>query len=68
MIWIAATIVHFKDGGESEITVLHTGTERDCQFVSDNIHAVAYSGPRPVANAQAFVMRIEPKEQGDAAA
>ena len=58
-MFIAATIIHFKDGGESEITVLHTGTKEQCEFVCANTHAVAYSGKRPFDHAQAFVMEIQ---------
>lgn len=60
-LFIAATIIHFKDGGESEITVLQTGTKEQCDFVCANTHAVAYSGSRPIDNAQAFVMEINPE-------
>lgn len=61
-VFIAATIIHFKDGGLSEITVLQTGTKEECDFVCANIHAIAYSGSRPFDNAQAFVMEIEPSK------
>lgn len=60
MLFIAATIIHFKDGGESEITVLQTGTKEECDFVCANTHAVAYSGSRPFDRAQVFVMEITP--------
>ena len=61
-MFIAATIIHFQDGGESEITVLQTGTKEQCDFVCANIHAVAYSGSRPFDSAQAFVMEINNDE------
>lgn len=61
-MFIAGTIIHFKDGGTSEITVLHTGTKEQCDFVCANTHAVAYSGRRPFESAQAFVMEITPRD------
>lgn len=61
-MFIAATVVHFKDGGASEITVLQEGTKEQCDFVCANTHAVAYSGSRPFDRAQAFVMEITPGE------
>lgn len=57
-MFIAASVIHFKDGEESEMMVLHTGTKEECQFVSDNTHAVAYSGDRPFDRAQVIVMEL----------
>ena len=62
-LWICGTLIAFKDGGESEITVLHQGTKEDCEFVCANTHAVSYSGKRPFDRAQCFVMEIQPGKQ-----
>lgn len=59
-LWIAAAIIYFSDGKPGEMTVLHEGDEKSCRFVCDNTHAVAYSGDRPFASAQALVMEIPP--------
>jgi hypothetical protein len=67
-LFICGTIVHFKDGGTSEINVLHTGTKEDCELVNKNTHAIAYSGDRPFDHAQCFVMKIDtPKTDTDGA-
>jgi hypothetical protein len=56
--WVAATRIRFADGGEPEYQVLHEGTEKDCEQVLALTHAVAYSGDRPIADAEAFMVEV----------
>lgn len=46
--WITGSIIVFDDNGEAEMTVLHQGTQEECEKVAAMVPAVTYSGPRPI--------------------
>lgn len=49
--WLLVSVIEFDDGGEPEYTVLHRGSEEECERSADLIPAVTYKGSRQVARA-----------------
>ena len=52
----AGCVIHFKDGGEPEETVLCIGTLEECERCGELFPAVSYSGDRPVDRAEFVIV------------
>lgn len=56
---VVGYVIEFSDGGPDEERILHVGSLESCMQVANMMHAVMYSGNRPVRGAS---MRIVQKE------
>ena len=50
--FICGFVLHFKDGGSPEATVLGGGTQEECENIGRLLPGVAYSGERPLDRAE----------------
>lgn len=56
--WFIGYLIRFRDGGAPEMQVLQRGlgSEQECEKLADMLPAIAYSGNRPIGDAQLFWM------------
>ena len=54
--YVMGYVINFDDDGNPEGSVLHRGTKAECEEVKSNMHAVSYSGDRPVKEANVFIV------------
>lgn len=57
--FVVGYVIEFSDGGPDEGGILHVGSLESCKHAANMMHAVTYSGNRPVRGAS---MRIVQKE------
>ena len=59
-------ILHFSDGGDVEATMLHRGTQEECEEVGRGFPGVAYKGPRLCIRAEFVIMKLilDPNRSG----
>lgn len=54
--YVMGFVINFDDDGEPEGSVLQRGTKAECEEAKAHMHAVSYSGDRPVKEATVFIV------------